>query len=459
MLIKDIVIVGGGTSGWMAAASLLKQIQHVHITLVDKQEADSIGVGEATILDFAPFIWHQCGFTDECFEYCDGVKKSGISFPGWGPDGKEVWHPFFFNWLIEDPNYSPLLLDGWSRLQDQLDIRDTMLGYEPESRHGYHIDCSKLVQYIKSKIEDKITYIQSTVAGIDRDDKGIKSLLLDKGDIIKGDLFVDCTGFKSLLKENHDRVDLTKRLYVDTAAVCPVPYKDKDSELHTYTIAESVDDGWVWKTPLQSRIGSGLVFNRSVTDPEKAKKAYCEYWDHRITVDQVKIIDWTPYYDINQWDQNVVSIGLSAGFLEPLESTGVALICQGCIELIENLRARCYNKDNVDSFNVRMRQLYESSIDFVNMHYSKSYKDTPFWNYVRENYVGSERLGLYEYNLNSQEPSIPAEPGNFIGGANWLHLLVQFGYPMQSKDFVYEEHLNGLKALVEHNQLHKGESS
>ena len=73
--------------------------------------------------------------------------------------------------------------------------------------------------------------------------------------------------------------------------------------------------------------------------------------------------------------------------------------------------------------------------------------------------MGSERLGLYEYNLNSQEPSIPAEPGNFIGGANWLHLLVQFGYPMQSKDFVYEEHLNGLKALVEHNQLHKGESS
>lgn len=454
MLIKDIVIVGGGTSGWLTAATILRQIPHINITLVDKEQADAIGVGEATLLDFEPFIRNQ-GFGDSLFEYCDGVKKSGISFPGWGKDGKEVWHPFLFKWLGE----GNLLLDGWSRVQDQLDIRDTMLGYEPSEQYGWHIDCKKLVEYIKLRISHNMTYIKSTVAGIEKDENGIKSLLLDKGDIIKGDLFVDCTGFRSILKDEHDRVDLSHRLYVDTAAVCPVPYKDKDSELHPYTIAESVDDGWVWKTPLQSRIGSGLVFNRSITDPEKAKKAYCKYWNHRITVDQVKIIDWTPYYDENQWDKNVVSIGLSAGFLEPLESTGVALICQGCIELVENLRARCYNKDNIDSFNIRMRQLYESSVDFVNMHYSKSYKDTPFWNYVRENYLPSERLAFYADNLDSQEPSIPAECGNFIGGVNWLHLLVQFGYPMQSKDFIYEEHLNGLKELVEHNQLHKGESS
>ena len=262
-VIKDIIVVGGGTSGWMAAASLLHQIQHVNITLIDKEKADAIGVGEATLLDFVPFIRHQCGFTDECFEYCDGVKKSGILFPDWGYEDNKVWHPFLFKWLAE----GSLLIDGWSRVQDQLDIRDTMMDYKPANGYGYHVDCSKLVEYIKSKIEDRITYIQSTVAGIERDDKGIRSLLLDQGDIIKGDLFVDCTGFKSLLKENHDRVDLTKRLYVDTAVAGHVNYLE-EKEIVNYVSCPAVDHGWIWKIPLKTRMGTGLVFNRNITDPE-----------------------------------------------------------------------------------------------------------------------------------------------------------------------------------------------
>ena len=104
---------------------------------------------------------------------------------------------------------------------------------------------------------------------------------------------------------------------------------DKNKEIHPYTIAQVVDHGWIWKTPLQSRIGSGLIFNRSVTDIEDAKNYFCEHWDNRISPENVRVIDWTPYYDRNQWDKNVVSIGLSAGFLEPLESTGIELIIQG----------------------------------------------------------------------------------------------------------------------------------
>ena len=443
--INQIVIVGGGTSGWLAAKTLSRRVPFTKVTLIDKEISEPVGVGEATLLSFKAFLERICLFSDreinECLEYCEAVKKNGISFPDWGKDGNEVWHPFYFANMVASGIDQPLLLDPWS-LQDDIDISQVMPDKDtPKTTYAEHINALRLVEYLKRDLlsddsHTKINYIQSAVKDITRDDNGISSLTLEDGSVIGGDIFVDCTGFKSILKDKRDRVDLSNRLYVDTAVAGHVRYHN-ENEIVNYVSCPAVDHGWIWKIPLRTRMGTGLVFNRNITDPQEAKQYFIDYWDGRIDKDSLKIIDWTPYYDTNQWDKNVVSIGLSAGFLEPLESTGIELILQGITKLSDVLEARWYNNMAVNNFNNYMIDQFESSVDFVNMHYSLSTKDTPFWRYVRDNYLPSETLKIFSDNLNSQEPSIYEAPSTyFIGGGNWIHWMVQLGYPMNKKEYL-----------------------
>ena len=446
--IKNIIIVGGGTSGWLTACSLYRSIPFVKITLIDKEVSESVGVGEATLLNFKFFLEKFCGFSQQkivkCFQYCEAIRKIGIVYPDWGYDGNIIWHPFQFVNILEENNHNPSLLDAWSHFQDY-DIKHILPPYKKlnkidwkNSRFAEHINALKLVKYLKRHLVDKVNYIQSGVKNIERDDMGISSLTLENGSVISADLYVDCTGFKSILKDNRDRVDTSDRLYVNTAVVHPVEYINKDKELLPYTTAQVVDHGWIWKTPLQSRIGTGMVFNRSITDIEDAKVYFCEHWNNRISPENVRVIDWSPYYDMNQWDKNVVSIGLSAGFIEPLESTGIELIIQGAMKLCSTIQGGYYNKQLSDHYNSLMKLQFEQCIDIVNMHYSISTKDTPFWNYVRSNYKESDTLKLYKDNmLNSNEPTMVSASDDFVfGGNNWIHWMVQLGYLLVEKDYI-----------------------
>ena len=443
--INEIVIVGGGTSGWLAAKTLSRRVSFTKVTLIDKEVSEPVGVGEATLLSFKVFLEKVCFFSEreigECLYYCESIKKNGILFPDWGIDGNEIWHPFYFGNMVPNGIDRPLLIDAWS-LQDTVDIGEIMPDrIKSGATFAEHINALKLVEYLKNSLLNddshaKINYIQSAVKDINRDENGISSLILEDGSVVGGDLFVDCTGFKSILKDKRDRVDLSDRLYVDTAVAGHIDYLD-EKEITPYVSCPAVDHGWIWKIPLRTRMGTGLVFNRNITDPEEAKQYFMDYWDGRLDKDSLKIIDWTPYYDTNQWDKNVVSIGLSAGFLEPLESTGIELILQGITKLSDVLEARWYNNMAVNNFNNYMIDQFETSVDFVNMHYSLSTKDTPFWRYVRDNYLPSETLKIFSDNLSSQEPSIYEAPSShFIGGGNWVHWMVQLGYSMDKKEYL-----------------------
>ena len=452
---KNIVVVGGGSAGWLTACALSKSVPFANITLIDKEISDSVGVGEATLLNFKFFLERYCGFNQQkivkCLEYSESVRKIGIIYPDWGYDENIIWHPFQFGNILAENNHSPGLIDAWSQYQD-FDIKNLLTPYRHLDRidwknglffeHAEHLNALKLVEYLKHDLtevfDEKVNFIQSGVKNIERDDNGISSLTLEDDSIITADLYVDCTGFKSILKDNRDRVDTSDRLYVNTAVVHPVEYVDKDNELIPYTTAQAVDHGWIWKTPLQSRIGTGMVFNRSITDVEDAKVYFCDYWDNRISPENVRVIDWSPYYDKNQWDKNVVSIGLSAGFIEPLESAGIELILQGAMKLSQTLQGGYYNKQLSDEYNSLMKLQFEQCIDFVNMHYSKSTKDTPFWNYVRSNYKESDNLKFYKDNMaDPNEPSMMKGPDGFVfGGHNWIHWMVQLGYPLAKKEYL-----------------------
>lgn len=435
-----ITIVGGGTAAWMAASYLSRHHPNDQITVIDKEVGNPIGVGEATVLDFQPFM-KECGFNiNDWMPIVDGSFKSGIMFPNWKRKGNTVWHPFltqieyqgFTQWDIWAQNQSnPFETHGLPMLSVS---ENNKVDLERLDFYAYHVDCGKLINFMQEKIKNFITIIKSTVVEVKKDNNKIKELILANGDTHQSDLYIDCTGFLSLLKEQK-RINLEGRLFCNTAIAGHVPYIDKQKEFRPYVISEAVDHGWIWKIPTQSRFGSGLVFNRNITDVETAKDYFVEHWDHRITKDKLKVIDWTPYYISNQWDENVVSIGLSGGFIEPLESTGLALMRKGIKRLSEATKLGTYDQYDIDLFNARMIKTYEDTIDFISMHYADTERDEPFWQYVKETHKKSNTQIFFEKFLsnpqeNFSQMNIGQQEQKMFGTTNWLLWLIQLRYPV-----------------------------
>ena len=445
--INKITIVGGGTSGWLTAAFLLNNLKFdCEIVLIDKKESESVGVGEATIPGFREFM-DGCGFSvEDWFEPIDATFKSGILFTDWQREGSNLWHPFTFPSF---EGFGTNLLNLWTKNKDldyftyacssyNLSINDNKVDPSNIENYAYHIDCGKLVQFIKSKIIDKITYLSCEVQQVNRNSRdGVESIVLDTGEFIQSDLYVDCTGWKRLLGSKPDTVDCRDRLFCDTAVAGHIPYENVKDEMVPYTNCCAVDHGWIWKIPTQSRIGSGLVFNRKITSPEEAKDYFVKYWNNRVDINSLKILDWTPFYHKNFWQDNVVCVGLSAGFIEPLESTGVALICVGISGVSEALMGCNYTDLDVETFNLKMKCFFETSIDFVNMHYSHNKRECGnFWKDVQDTFSFTDTQKYYENETLNNPYTLPTDgdySSQLIGGdssslyrgENWSMFMCQ----------------------------------
>jgi len=379
--IKNIVIIGGGSSGWLTAAYLNWNLNNLNITIVDKEIGTPVGVGEATLLNFAPFL-SSCGFIkNEWFFEMDTTEKLGIHFVNWIDEKKDVYHPFYNN-LDTCKDYKKAMTTKFDNL----------------SNVAYHVNCGKLVLFIQNKLKDKVKFIKQDVSKVVHNDSGVEYLKLKNNEKIKADLYIDCTGFNSILKEKTEKIMLRDRLICDTAVAAQVLYKDVKKEKVPYTRCEAVDEGWVWSIPVASRIGSGFIFNRQITDIEDAKDFFVKHWDNSIKKENLKTIDWTPYYDKKMWNKNVVSIGLSAGFIEPLESTGLMLAMEGIYSLCKRIYKNLYNENDQDYYNNHMKMFYENSIDFVNMHYLVSKRKGIFWEKARQ-LKPSGRFNIYKKNI------------------------------------------------------------
>jgi tryptophan halogenase len=443
-LINNIVILGGGTSAWLSAAYLKNVLPKYNITVIDKEIGTPIGVGEGTLLKFESFL-NTCGFpTDEWFSQVDATYKTGILFPGWVHKDNTIWHPFVSSAETGLPNV--LLQDLWSRNQEydfkkfginmyELTVDDHKIHLNTQG--GFHIDCSKLVNFIKKKLVNKVQLIQSEMISINRKtDNSVESLVLKNGQIISGDLFIDCSGLAGLLNNSPVRNDLTGRLICDTAIAGHIPYQDINLERRPYVVSEAVECGWVWQIPVKNRIGSGLVFNRSITSIDDAKDYFVKYWNSRINRDSLKVIDWTPFYNNNIWHENVVSIGLSAGFIEPLESTGIALITEGIYQLVQLISNGTFQEDTINSYNIVMKSFFEEAIDFVSSHYAYTERKEPFWQIVKNTIKISPRL-QHHLNLLS-DPTIPLPRGgnlpSFFTNSNWNLWLIQMGFKVAPRE-------------------------
>lgn len=446
MKVNSITIVGGGTSAWMCAAYFLKNNPEIKITVVDKEVGNPIGVGEATLLSFRPFL-EECGIPiEEWITPLDAGYKSGIIFSNWRTQGDNIWHPFYKgNRVIGERR----LWDLWSQNQD-LDFKTYCLGFYSSTvlhntvdassldSFGYHVDCGKLVVFLQEKLKNKIDIILSDVVNVVyKDEDVIDFLELKNGSRVSSDFYIDCTGFKNILRKPKHRVELRDRLFVDTAVACPVPYQDRENEFRSYAECEAVDHGWIWKIGVNTRIGSGMVFNRDITDIEEAKEYFVNHWNNRIKKENVRVIDWTPFYNKDMWAGNVAQIGLSAGFIEPLESTGIGLITYGIANLSIILKEKYYTSKDVEYFNNGMTLVFDDCVDFVSAHYVNSQRNSKFWTWATNRFKPSDRMLHQLDEMLDPTISVPhvVREQYMFGGSNWSLLLIQLGFQLAERTF------------------------
>jgi tryptophan halogenase len=433
--VKNIVIVGGGSSAWLAAAYFSNQ-SNFTVTVIDKEQADPVGVGEATLLGFPDFM-SSCGFDEkEWFPAVDGTYKSGILFPGWGRDHIDVWHPFAI-----DPN-NLNILGEWLATQDSplsnylalYDIsKNNLVDSSAQNFYAVHIDCLKLISFIQEKIVDKIRFVNSGVILVERHNAEVTHVVCESGEKISGDMFIDCTGFKQILIGSSDNISLEDKLPCNSAVAGHVSYKNFQKECRPYVTCTPLAEGWMWNIPVRTRIGSGLVFNRNLTDIETAKQKFAEYWNNRIDIENVKVLKWDPYVNNQPWKMNVAAIGLSSGFLEPLESTGLAIICKGIQVLHDRIQQNYFDNSDVRLYNEIMLATYSEAVDFVAMHYSRKVKDSDFWNHAYnlpnpdvQNYLEKKYKENHTLNYTGK--------GHIFSLANWHCWLLQLSeLPLKNK--------------------------
>ena len=398
--VKNIVIVGGGTSGWIAAAYYLRQVPDINLTLIESPNIPIVGVGEATILGFDDFL-NNCGIhPSEWMAATDATYKCGILYPGWRDEKTVVWHPF--NTTRTRQEYEELSdIELWHNIQDKtlydyntyaLDDWTTCVLKNKVSnaniRKGYHLDCIKLANFLSKKCMPKINYKQTNVKQVKVNDHGIEYLLLDNDEKVTADLYIDCTGFKRLLSSSlpdSQWVDKSSMLLLNSAVAGQIAYKDQESGMRPYTIAQAVDHGWIWKIPIQGRIGSGLVYDSSLLSPAEAEEQFVNHWGaDRIISSSLNHIKFKPEYNKKNWRHNCLSIGLASGFIEPLESTGLQLMIDGIVNSSDLVKKGFYTQDDVDCFNSIISIRYDTAMDFIGLHYLNNQRTGLFWKKVQE---------------------------------------------------------------------------
>ncbi|WP_345780080.1 tryptophan halogenase family protein [Microbulbifer litoralis] len=439
--IRKVIIAGGGTAGWMAAAALAKLLgKNLDIRLVESEAIGTVGVGEATIPTL--HIFHQLLGIDEreMMAATNATFKLGIAFENWKDTGEDYIHSFGYAgkdcWAC---NFSHFWVKGLQQginygigeyTKEHLGSRLGRFAVSPRSErnHAYHFDAGLYAKYLRglaekhgvSRIEGKIEDVQ-----LDPDTGYIKALKLDGGELLEGDLFIDCTGFRGLLIDRalHTGYEdwghwlpCDRAVAVQTGkAAKPVP--------HTRSIAREA--GWQWRIPLQSRTGNGLVFCSHYMEEEAAKQQLLENLEGE-PLNDPRVIPFRTGTRRQHWNKNCIAMGLSSGFIEPLESTSIHLIQRSIIHLLTLFPSQGISRAEVDEFNRLVREETENVRDFVVLHYKLTdRKDSEFWRHCRGMEIPdslARRMEIFE-----QSGRVYQNGVELFGETSWLQVMLGQG--------------------------------
>ena len=439
--IHKVVVAGGGTAGWMAAASLAKLLgKTLDITLVESDEIGTVGVGEATIPTLLTL--HQLLKVKEqdFVKAVQGTFKLGISFENWRDLGENYIHSF--GWTGKD-SWAAGFQHFWMKgrkmgiaeefgeyCSEWAAAKDNRFAVLPNQRlnYAYHFDASLYARFLRGMAEEHGAVRQEgRIAEVLQDPESgfVSAIRLQSGERIDGDLFIDCTGFRGLLIDQTLGVgyeDWRHWLPCDRAVALqtesvgpPLPY--------TRSIAR--DAGWQWRIPLQHRVGNGVVYSsRHWSDDDASRCLLGNVQGKHLT--QPRVLRFAAGQRHEHWRKNCVAMGLASGFIEPLESTSIHLIQRSIIRLMQMFPYDGIRAPDVDEFNKQMRFEIENVRDFIILHYHVTNRtDTPFWRQCREMDVPDSLKHRIE--LFRQAGRVFKLPTELFGENSWIQVMLGQG--------------------------------
>ena len=442
--IKKVVVVGGGTAGWVAAAVLAKTMGHaLEIELVASDQIGTVGVGEATIPQIRLLLGVLGLDENDFLRHTNGTIKLGIQFNDWGRLGDSYMHafgevgrslgmlPFHPYWLKSRAeggntdlwdysfNYQAAIANRYTPVQR---LGDSGMG---GLVHAYHFDATLVAVYLRQYAE-KLGVKRTEGMIVDttlRDSDGfIESLTLASGAQINGELFIDCSGFRGLLIEETLQTgyeDWTHWLPCNRAIAVPCESADP---LQPYTRSSAHTAGWQWRIPLQNRIGNGHVYCSDYISDDEAQSVLMNNLDGEALADP-RLIKFTPGRRKKFWNKNCVAFGLASGFMEPLESTSIHLVQSGIDRLIKLFPDKGFSQINTDEYNRQSIFEFERIRDFIILHYHANERtDSQFWIDRREMSVPEELTRKIE--LFRDNGQIHREAEELFTEVAWLQVLI-----------------------------------
>ena len=456
---KNIVILGGGTAGWMTANLLQKKWRQrgIQISVVESPDIGIIGVGEGSTPLLKEFFDSLEISESEWMPQCNATYKNGISFNDWStvPGYESYFHPFpcsldfaTFGFLykytelrrkgadvLAHPNRFSLMAGLTERKLAPLPAENFPFHFQ----YGYHFDSVLIGKFLREKAKESgVSHIEATVEKVEQESDGsIKSLLLNTGQILSGDFFVDCSGFASILLQKTLKVpfvSFSENLFNDSAVAIPT---DIETEIPAETLSTALSNGWAWKIPLTNRFGNGYVFSSKYCSPDEAEtelRSHLNILESDVEARHLKMMVGRVQ---ETWAKNCVAVGLSQGFIEPLEATALQFVYSTIEQFSQALEEGNFSGKNRDEFNARMNANFEGVRDYIVLHYkTNSRSDSPYWMDNRENQKISDNLrAMIEcwYAIeDTQEALTRLNIGSYYSQRSWTCLLAGVGvFPKQ----------------------------
>ena len=468
--IRKVVIAGGGTAGWIAAASLSRLLGPLlDITLVESDAIGTVGVGEATIPTHRTFH-HLMGIDErEFMRATKATFKLGIAFENWGGQGDRYIHSFgqvgksnwmgeFYNiWMYAQERGIGDELDAYCYELQAAEAGRFYTSEKANINYAYHLDASLYARFLRTFSEAKgVKRVEGLIEEVEQDGESgfITALKLQSGERIEGDLFIDCTGFRGMLIEQTLKTgyeDWTHWLPTDSALA--VQTRSVGPAL-PYTRAIAHHAGWQWRIPLQHRVGNGLVFCSENMQPDEAKDYLLSHVDGE-PLTEPRLIRYKTGRRKKMWNKNCVALGLSGGFVEPLESTSIHLIQVGATRLVQQFPFAGISEAIATHYNEQAERELEKIRDFIVLHYKLTERDdSDFWRARRDMKIPdslAQRIALFRENGLAYQAT-----DDLFRVDSWLQVMM--GQRLKPKGYHHMGHLmtdeqlktalNGLQANI-----------
>ena len=418
--IEQVTIVGGGTAGWLTAFMLHTDLnptpgeENVRITLIESPNVPTIGVGESTLITL-PVTLKEFGINEREFIYRSNASfKLAVRFADWFTNAQGerpiFYHPFnapnmcgghspaYHFRKFGPPKPGMTLVDSIlpnSAILRSMKAPREMGGddYKFLINYAYHLDAALFADYLRDiSVLRGVIHVRDNVLDVEKDDRGfITALNLEQGGRHPAELVIDCTGFRGIIHSkvtDETFVGFGDYLLNDKAIAVQIPHRDP-TKIEPCTRANALSSGWVWRVPLFSRVGTGYVFSSAFISEDEARDEFLKHLRAAgdIAADapdpDTRVIDMNVGYRKNTWVKNCIAIGLSGGFVEPLEATAIHTIEMGARWLLMNFPTKEFNPPLVQQYNALSSNLYESIRDFIQTHYLKSNRFEPYWRAAR----------------------------------------------------------------------------